>query len=406
MKILLSHSGKQHSYHLAKALNDLGMLKAFYTSSYVKNKKLQAFFNNSDNKFFTKRFIDGLSGNTIHTNWSYEFKEFFIRKVLQNAEAARLAVCLRDEKFDNHISKIIGKTDADMFWGFQGSCHQCLKTANKKQLITVVELASVHIETIKKILTDEANLHPEWAESIDNIKLPLLYEQRLQEEPLIAQKVVVASVFSQNSLIDVGIEKSKVEVIQLGFDANLVKYNKNFQDVGSRKLKVLFVGRITQGKGIKYLLEAVSKLSENDFELHIIGTIQGSETALKQYKKYYTLHKPCTQKELYTKYSEFDVLVSPSLIEGFGFVILEALASGLPVIATTNSIAPEIIKNGINGYIVPIRNSAAIQIALEKIKSLNNHNFNEMRKTARESVQAFSWNSHKKRVNDFVNSLI
>ncbi len=70
--ITLSHSGKQHSYQTAKALYKLALLDKFYTSSYITNERLQKYFLKKGDKYWTRRFIDGLPGNRVDANWRFE----------------------------------------------------------------------------------------------------------------------------------------------------------------------------------------------------------------------------------------------------------------------------------------------------------------------------------------------
>src|SRR5690606_41786639 len=74
-KIVLSHSGKQHSYQVARALDALGMLDRFYTSSYITNKKLQQWLISRNDQYWTRRFVKGLGGRKVSANWRFELSE-------------------------------------------------------------------------------------------------------------------------------------------------------------------------------------------------------------------------------------------------------------------------------------------------------------------------------------------
>jgi glycosyltransferase involved in cell wall biosynthesis len=93
----------------------------------------------------------------------------------------------------------------------------------------------------------------------------------------------------------------------------------------------------------------------------------------------------------------------PSLSEGFGLVSLEAMAAGLPVITTVNTNATDIIEDGIEGYIIPIRDTQAIVSALEKILSLKEEEFIEMSKSARMKALDFTWDNYQLRVEKYLN---
>jgi glycosyltransferase involved in cell wall biosynthesis len=89
-----------------------------------------------------------------------------------------------------------------------------------------------------------------------------------------------------------------------------------------------------------------------------------------------------------------DVFVFPSLFEGFGLVLLEALAMGLPVITTPHTAGPDIIREGIDGFIVPIRDSAAIAACLERLHRDPARRL-EMSRQARQRAGDFTWKNYE-----------
>jgi glycosyltransferase involved in cell wall biosynthesis len=336
----------------------------------------------------------------VDANWRFELKEILLRKLLGKTQKVQNLIYERDQKFDKYISKIINnKINSNQltFWGYQGSCLNSLKIANEKGLFTIYEQAATYIGFYKQILEEEKRINPEWSDSFESLIYPKDYEKRLYEEPYHAQKIVVASDFSKQSLIKSGFNETQITTLPLGVDfSNIKKRPKSI--LKNKKLKVLYVGRITQSKGIKYLLESFKLLDKNEFELYLIGNIQGSGEALKEYKKIFTYIPAVSQNELYNKYVEYDVLVSPSISEGFGFVIVEALASGLPVITTPHTMGPEVVHNDENGYIVPIRDSGAIAHALEKLRNKTPEDFYAMQLNAHHSALQYSWDAFEIRL--------
>jgi glycosyltransferase involved in cell wall biosynthesis len=406
MKIIVSHSGKQHSYHVARSLLQLGLLDTFYTSSYVRNVVLQNYFLRRGNTYWTRRFLEGLGGNYVKANWHFEIKEIIYRKMYGKTSKAQNAVYQRDENFDRYVSHQLKKhAEATHFWGFQGSCLETLKKANELGKTTLCELATAHVVAAKQILGEESKLHPEWADSIDNLVFPSHYEKRLQQEPHVAQYAVAASEFTKQTLLADGVPESKIIKLPLGFDVDYIPYQERKDDITQRPLRLLYAGTVTQRKGIKYLLQALQQLNTNEVELHIVGGIQGSGTAFKQYKKVYQYHPPVSQLEMYKKYAEFDALVLPTVFEGFGLVIVEAMAAGLPVITTPHSMGPDLIENDKNGYLIPIRDIAALQQAITTLRQKNKNDYLQMRQNAAKSVQAFSWKNYKENLANVVKNI-
>lgn len=386
--VLLAHSGKQHSYLLAKELLKNNLLSRFYTSSYVRNNKIQELSINNLDSFFSRRFIYGLGNGFVDSNWLLEFPELFFRFLLGKTKFVNDVVFFRDWLFDNLLSGRIGDESFDIFWGFQGSCLETMRICNSLGKITVCELATGHVDAANYILNEEKQLCPEWSDSIDNLYFPGYYENRLYSEPREAKFVIVASEFSKNTLIRDNIPEKKIIKLHLACDLSKIKNTINVSQ--NKKLNVLYAGTVTQRKGVKYLLEAILKLKGFNINLHIIGSVHGSGNALSRYVGSFTYQPLVYQNFLFDSYSEHDVLVLPTLFDGFGLVIIEALAAGLPVITTANSIGPDVIVDDVNGYIVPIRSAEAI---MDKLIILSNKSNDEricMRRNAVKSAQNFS----------------
>lgn len=126
------------------------------------------------------------------------------------------------------------------------------------------------------------------------------------------------------------------------------------------KLKVLFVGNITQQKGLHVLVKAMHKLGEN-ISLSIIGRDDLDLRYMQSIKKYIsinslgnriTFYGPITGEALQEKYLEHDIFALPSMNEAYGIVFLEAMQFALPVIACAAGGAKEIIEDSVSGYLI------------------------------------------------------
>ncbi len=102
--------------------------------------------------------------------------------------------------------------------------------------------------------------------------------------------------------------------------------------------------------------------------------------------------------------AENEVLLFPSLLEGFGLVILEAMAQGMAVITTTNTGGADVLENGRNGFVVPIRDVEALCEALNSLADDRDYLF-EVRREALKASQALQWSNYRKRLNDIFASI-
>lgn len=177
--------------------------------------------------------------------------------------------------------------------------------------------------------------------------------------------------------------KEKIKVVSMGVNIKDFGENyriENFFNQGNSKV-VLFVGRLAEKKGVSYLIEAMRNV---DAILIIVGDGPLREQLKNQsleYKEKVVFLGPKSHEDLKNIYASADIFVAPSITakdgdkEGFGLVILEAMASGLPVVGSNSGGIPTIIKDGINGFLTEEKNSMDIS---EKINILlNNPNLYE-----------------------------
>lgn len=139
------------------------------------------------------------------------------------------------------------------------------------------------------------------------------------------------------------------------------------------KYKFLYVGTVYQRKGIMYLLEAINALPEDkkkEITVDIVGNLDETSQYVKDLRTYITEHHlensvylrgRVSDEELQKYYSEAYAFILPSLLEGYGLVIVEAMAYGLPVIAFNNSAMPYTIKHEYNGLLADDRNSSSLR---------------------------------------------
>jgi len=157
-----------------------------------------------------------------------------------------------------------------------------------------------------------------------------------------------------------------VKVIPYGFPP--VNYNREYEKISKgRPLKLLFVGGLSQRKGIANLFSAVEKL-KNHVELTVIGHKPNNNCpALNEALSKHHWIDSLSHAAILKKMQEHDVFVFPSLFEGFGLVITEAMSQGTPVITTDRTAGPDLIDHEQNGWLIEAGSTEAIQQSIEQI---------------------------------------
>jgi glycosyltransferase involved in cell wall biosynthesis len=188
--------------------------------------------------------------------------------------------------------------------------------------------------------------------------------ERISREWQQADKVIVHSEHSRAALLAQGVDASRCVVIPPAFKSSAKPVARRPDP--SRPFRVLFVGNHCLAKGYHVFVDAVRK-SGKGFEFISVGsqTLKGSY--LEEASRHVTILGPKSQSGVREQMERADVLVFPTLSDGFGLVQLEAMASGLPVIAT--ACCGEVVRHGLDGFIIPPRDSSAIVTSLEELRA-------------------------------------
>jgi glycosyltransferase involved in cell wall biosynthesis len=181
-----------------------------------------------------------------------------------------------------------------------------------------------------------------------------------------ADAITVLSTFAAKSFIESGVSKEKLHVMPLG-----VRLEK-FQPTGppdAERFDVLFAGQVNLRKGVPYLLEAFAQVRHPKKRLRFAGPVQPELQALlhrfPQGQVEFLGSRP--QPELARYMSSSHVLVLPSIEDGFGMVMNQAMACGCPVIATDHCGSLDLLTEGEDGFIVPIRDVEALRDRMQRL---------------------------------------
>ena len=257
-----------------------------------------------------------------------------------------------------------------------------------------------HPASVRKLLLEELERVPEAAVSLKwehEIGSSEEHFKSLCQESLLANAWMVASSFTALTLAENGIPRSEIHVVPYGVDAANFPARRS-PPPRNQPLRLIWVGNLVQRKGLSYLLEAVSRFAARDVELVIcthnpvdIGMV--SRRNLSNVRVLVGLSVAALVGELH----QADLFVLPSLAEGFAAVILEAMSCGLPVLTTPNTCGPDVIREGETGFIVPVRDPAAIAEKIVWGMASRDRLF-EMGRAAAQSVDALTWERFRKGV--------
>ena len=372
MKVTLSVFGRFHAFYLAEQLLKHDLLNKLITS-YPKFEVVK--YGIPKNKVISMPALELI-------NRGRNKLPQFIRDIY-NAEYTVA------ELYDRKASFRIDSTDVVIGWTF--FFLHTLRKAKSMGAKTIVERGSSHILYQMNILREEYERHDIEAK----LAHPKLIEKELLEYNE-ADYISIPSLFVKRTFLERGVPEEKLIHVPYGVDVTdfkpIPKKDKTF--------RIIHCGGITLRKGVHYLLQAFYELNLPDAELWLIGSMSKEmQPFLRRYDNGKVFHKgPYPQKELYKHYSQGSVFVIMSIEEGLAMVQPQAMACGLPVICTTNTGGEDIVREGIDGFIVPIRNMEALK---EKLFYLyeNPDICKAMGQSARQRVsEGFTWDDYGERM--------
>lgn len=190
-----------------------------------------------------------------------------------------------------------------------------------------------------------------------------LREEQIYET---ADAITVPSSFAARSFVEMGLPAEKIRRIPYGVRL------ERFRRVGEpapERFEVLFAGSVGLRKGFPYLLEAFAQLPHSKKRLRVAGAVQSDirEVLPRLPQQNVEFLGTVSQERMAELMSTSHVMVLPSIEEGLALVQGQSLACGCPVIASTNTGAEDLFTDGIEGFIVPIRDPAALTSRMRQL---------------------------------------
>lgn len=265
--------------------------------------------------------------------------------------------------FDARVASRLGRIKPAAVYAYEGGALQTFREAKKLGVRAVYELPSGHWYWERNLLAEEAERNPDFASLHPKLTDSPRHMQWKDEELRLADYVMVPSRHVRNTLAGV-VPLERIRAVNYG--APSVRRPRQVFRSASEPLKVLFCGTLIQRKGIGYLLRAIDLLG-SQIDLTLIGRRFAPNAWVDAACARSRWFESLPQDQVMKVMQDSDVLVLPSLSEGFGLVVSEALACGLPVIVTPNVGACDLVEDRREAFVVPAANAEAIAERLEML---------------------------------------
>ncbi len=345
MKISLSTIGKFHTFDLARELYARGALASIF-SGYPRFKLKNEALPDALIKSFP----------WVQTPYmAFPFRQHLSRSVMREWENFSATT------FGDYVARNL--PECDLYVGLSGSALPAGKKAHQRGARFICDRGSSHIRAQDELLREE---HALWNIPFDGIDSRTIAREESEYEE--ADCITVPSTFVYTTFVEQGVAASKIRLLPYGVNLS------RFQPVDkpdSQRFDMLFVGGMSLRKGVQYLVQAYQKIKHSSKSLTFVGSPSASliealtSRGLWPEDAIVLGHLP--QTELKQIMSRSHVLVLPSIEDGFGMVMAQAMACGCPVVASNHTGAEDLMTNCLEGFIVPVRDVSALTDKLQQL---------------------------------------
>ena len=396
LKIAVSHPhGNANSYHTALAFSEIGWLDHFETGllngsapSSVMRHLPQDIERRTSNRNY-----EGIPEARKSSHRLIEAVTRIGRKVKPGGLTSR--VNWYDVLFWGHdfqVSRALAD-DLDAVYAYEDAAKLTFEAARKRGITAIYELP---LGYYKGVAAEINRARGDWADLQSEVYAEPHWKQtRKAEELAMADVIVVASEWSRESLRLTDAAAIK-PVVAVPYGTPVEEILPRLQ-APTGPFTILFAGQIGLRKGVPHLIEAWEKLKLRDGRLWMAGSIALPREYINEHAASFEYLGALPRPELIEVMKKVDLFVFPSLAEGFGLVIGEAMAAGVPVLTTNNTGGPELITDGVEGWCVKAHEVAPL---IERIEWAYRHRdeLHSMGQLARQRAEQWTWADYRRKL--------
>jgi glycosyltransferase involved in cell wall biosynthesis len=393
--ILLSHpTGNEFVRAALAAFDRAGMLGEFWTT-------LSWNSNSAINRILSPRFRAILQRRSFLDSVRSRTRTLPLRETIRLLAGA-IGVASKHEtgafsidtvlrELDRKVAQRLSKIDkCNAIYAYEDGALQSFRTARERGFKCVYDLPIAYWQTSQRLLREEAERYPDWEPTLVGTRDSDEKLSRKTQELDLAHLVVCPSRFVLESLPPDA--RAQKQCVVAPFGSPVIDPNIDARTETGR-LRLLFAGALTQRKGLADLFEAMKLVSSKNVELVVMGSLLRPLSWYRDRFADFIYEPPRPHGEVLSLMQSCHVFVLPSIVEGRALVQQEAMASGLPVVATRNAGADDVIVDGETGFLVPIRSPGVLA---EKINwcAANRSFVDGMGIAARTRASEFTWRGY------------
>lgn len=357
--------GAREHYILPRELHRQGKLRALFTDMWAPPASVAARLPGALGQRLGDRYAADLAGADVHAFNASAVRFEIGAKLRGEAPRGWDAILRRNAWFEANVARAMraGRVleTKPIVFAYSYAALGILRAARDAGCTTVlgqIDPAIAEEDIVANAVAAHPALRPAWQ------RAPAAYWDRWREEAALADHIVVNSGWSQQGLMEAGINAAKLRVVPLAYGAAANQADRQWPERfdATRPLRVLFLGSLNIRKGMAELLAAADLVRDAPIEFHFVGPaeIELPPEALANPKLHF--HGPAARGDVARHYAAADLFILPTLSDGFGLTQLEAQAHGLPVIASRR--CGDVVRDGVAGVLLDEVTPEAISGAL------------------------------------------
>ena len=414
MKVIVAHPQQQHSYRLATALKKKGELGAYATTVYMKPGNLTNLVSKILPPFWKKK-ASGRHCDELEDSEVLQFDEVRGLTVLfcHNIPLARSRYdSMRratEDSFAEKVARLAEREGADAVVGYDGCSATLFERVGElsPETVRIADMSAANALYLRSVYERDVALRPEYSASLrgwNRIWDPVDVA-RTKRELASTDAFLCGSSFVVNSLAYSGVSDDICEICHYGVDMRAFPYRERLPKSEGEPLTFVYLGQVSEHKGIAWLFEAFSGIEPTRARLVCVGAVNLSDSITSNLSSNIELRGMVQHDEVSELLLSADVMLFPSLGDGFSLSIMEGFASGLPVVCTVNTGAADCIVEGENGFVVPVQDSDAFRDRIEWFLA-NKDEIPRMAKAARDGVALYTWDAYYENAANAVEKLV
>jgi len=391
MAVLVTHPGRQHSHELARALYERGRLAGYWTGVPAADPATKGPLYRGITRLSPQPTTD-LPADVVRHHYVMPLA----RRAAGLVFGPGRVKALRHRAaawFDAWAARRL-PTNLDAVLCYENAARDTFRAARERGIPTILDAASFHH-------TWQDAFH----EYVESDAAHARINRRKDEEIELADHILTVSAFARESYLDAGVPPERVTSVPMGADLSAFAPEETGDPGDSASVTFLFAGHAGRRKGVDVLLAASARL-ERAGHAHRLqfaggandGVFDGTRAAVERLGY---LDRP----DLAAAFRRADVLVLPSRHDSFGRVVVEAMATGLPVLLSEHVGAKEVITEGETGWVVPAEDVNALA---DRMRWCVEHpeQVRAMRDACVDTARDYSWAAYRERVTGVLASVV